>query len=164
MSVIDDGQFVVVNTNDCPYDLSKSSLELIKSQYSQIDFLLTGYGGAGPYPQCFNMESEEKARAAAEKEARFLHYGIQYIENLNPRYVMPFAGTYVLGGRLASLNDSRGVPDIEEAADYFREKTNSEVVLLNRFNHFDLERNEASKQYQKTDVEGRGVIFRMCCQ
>jgi UDP-MurNAc hydroxylase len=155
MGVIDDGQFVVVNTNDCPYDLSKSSLELIKSQYPTIDFLLTGYGGAGPYPQCFRMESDRKVRAAAEKKEQFLQYGIQYIHELQPRYVMPFAGTYVLGGKLASLNDSRGLPEIEDAADYFGEKANAGVVLLNRFNFFDLEKDQASNPYVKTDLEAK---------
>ena len=48
-----------MNVNDCPIELAQSTFKDIKKQYEKINVLLTGYGGAGPYPQCFeNLNSE----------------------------------------------------------------------------------------------------------
>ena len=41
MAVIDDNQNFILNTNDCPYDLSKEVLERIKSDFNKINVLLT---------------------------------------------------------------------------------------------------------------------------
>ena len=41
--------------------------------YKKIDVLLTGYCGAGPYPQCFeNLNTEEKKQEGFKKEKFFL--------------------------------------------------------------------------------------------
>ena len=73
LSVIDDGKNVLVNVNDCPLELAKSTFIDIKKQYENITCLLTGYGGAGPYPQCFeNLNFDEKKVAAEKKEKHFL--------------------------------------------------------------------------------------------
>ena len=42
-----------MNVNDCPIELAQSTFKDIKKQYEKINVLLTGYGGAGPYPKCF---------------------------------------------------------------------------------------------------------------
>lgn len=152
ISVIDDGKNVVVNTNDCPFDLSKDTLKLVKQQYPKIDMLLVGYGGAGPFPQCFNLEESEKQKAAEEKRIQFLDLGVKYITALNPDNILPFAGTYVLGGKLAKLQKYRGVPEIEDAAAYFSENTNAQVILLNSYEYFDLETKTFSKPYIPTNM------------
>ncbi|MBL0911662.1 MAG: MBL fold metallo-hydrolase [Bacteroidia bacterium] len=157
LAVIDDGRYCVVNSNDCLYDLAGQSLGLLKQQYPRIDMLLVGYGGAGPYPQCFIMPEEDKRRAAENKKKQFLDQGLKYIRSLEPRYVLPFAGTYVLGGRLAALQDHRGVPEIEEAAEYFRSHTEdtTEVVLLNSYAYFDLESGLSSSPYEAIDPQAK---------
>ena len=71
LSVIDDGDFCVLNTNDCPFDLAKDTLKTIKEIYPKIDFLLVGYGGAGPFPQCFVLSEAEKLKGAANKKSSF---------------------------------------------------------------------------------------------
>ena len=86
----------MVNTNDCPYELSKFSAKEIKQQYDEIDMLLIGYGGAGPYPQCFKMKNEEKILEAKKKSQEFLTQGEQYINLFQPKFYMPFAGRYTL--------------------------------------------------------------------
>jgi UDP-MurNAc hydroxylase len=147
MCVIDDEIHTLVNTNDCPFELAKETLKLIKQQYSKVDILLVGYGGAGPYPQCFNLEENEKEKAAENKKYQFLDLGVKYIHDLNPNFVFPFAGTYVLGGKLAKLQKYRGVPEIEEAAIYFSDKTNSDVILLNSYEYFNLKTRINSSPY-----------------
>ena len=155
MAVVDNGKFVCVNTNDCPFELSKTCIELIKKQYQNVDFLLTGYLGAGPYPQCFEMlNNDEKIEAAEKKQTQFLEYGKQYIAAFDPRFYMPFAGTYVLAGKLTPLNAYRGNPELEEAKNYFNsifEQSKNTCVLINPYDFFDLETQTLSKPYQKID-------------
>ena len=47
---------------------------------------------------------------AEKKKKQFLNQGVDYIRALNPKFFMPFAGTYFLSGSLARLNKYRGVP------------------------------------------------------
>jgi len=71
MSVIDDQDNVLVNTNDCPFELSFTAATTLKEKYSKIDMLLVGYTSASAYPQCFTLSEAEKIR---EKERMFLNY------------------------------------------------------------------------------------------
>ena len=69
LSVFEYKDKVVVNVNDCPFDLAKSTFNEIKKNYKKIDVLLTGYCGAGPYPQCFeNLNLEEKNKKDLKKK------------------------------------------------------------------------------------------------
>ena len=153
LSVIDDGQFTLVNINDCPFALARTCCELVVRQYQAVDMLFVGYAGAGPYPQCFsNLSYDDKRRAADAKRQQFLDQGLQYLRLLEPNYFMPFAGTYTLGGRLARLNDWRGVPEIEEALTYLDARASSHGVLLNSGQFFDLASGQASAAYVPTDL------------
>lgn len=121
LAVIDDGRHAVLNVNDCPFELARDSLAMVREQYQTIDLLLTGYSGAGPYPQCFpKLSADERDRAATAKKRQFLEQAEAFVKATRPRYYLPFAGTYTLAGKLASLNDDRGVPELEEACDFFR--------------------------------------------
>ncbi len=84
LSLIDDGKNVLMNINDCPFQLAQSTFTEIKKQYDKVDILLTGYGGAGPFPQCFeNLNLEEKKLAAKAKEKHFLIQATKYIDAIN---------------------------------------------------------------------------------
>ena len=109
--MIDDGRHVLVNVNDCPYDLSSQLLPKIIGAYGHVDLLLVGYSGAGPYPQCFDSLTEaQKLMAADAKKRKFLEQAGRYIRGLAPRFYLPFAGQYILSGRLTKLNGYRGNP------------------------------------------------------
>jgi UDP-MurNAc hydroxylase len=157
MAVITDGTHTLLNVNDCPYTLAQNCLQKIKSQYAQIDFLLTPYLGAGPYPQCFeSLNDAEKMQAAELKKTQFLQHGEDYIADIKPRYYMPFAGTYLLAGKLSKLNKYRGNPDIEEAKVYFEashkiNQTHSQCVLLNQNGTFDIANGTHQKPYVPID-------------
>lgn len=152
LCVVDDGRHVLVNTNDCPYGLAERLMPRILADYGRVDLLLTGYSGAGPYPQCFaNLSFEEKQAAATVKKANFLNQGLAYVRALKPAYVLPFAGQYTLAGRLAGLNPVRGVPEVEEAAAFFGTNAQSGPVLLNSRQHFDLGEGRTSGDYTPTD-------------
>jgi UDP-MurNAc hydroxylase len=150
LSLIYNNKSSVLNVNDCPFDLASETIDLIQKKYNkQIDLLLVGYAGAGPYPQCFIMPENEKIKAAENKRIQFLEIGIKYIEKVKPKYFMPFAGTYTLAGKLSKLNEFRGVPKIEDALRYFKSKIDfSQGFLLNSFESFDIEKNKFSASFK----------------
>ena len=72
LSIFDNNKNSILNINDCPYDLAKKSLKEIKKNYDQIDLLMMGYGGAGPYPQCFdNLNLKQKIIEGRKKLLTF---------------------------------------------------------------------------------------------
>ena len=68
MAVFKSKNAVLVNTNDCPFELAIDVTKYIKEKYNKIDMLLVGYLGAGPYPQCKNLSTKEKEMAADSKK------------------------------------------------------------------------------------------------
>lgn len=167
LSVIDDGVYSILNTNDCPFELAKHVLPIVLSQYKTIDFLLVGYAGAGPFPQCFIMQESEKIKQAELKRLNFLNQGLNFINEVRPRYLMPFAGTYVLGGKFYSLQNYRGVPEIEEAVEYFLEKSSIPIrpILLNTYEYFDLKSETSSKEYvPQSQIDKRTYIENVLSQ
>ena len=152
LSVISDGNNSVLNVNDCPFELAKESIEVVLKKYNKIDFLLVGYGGAGPYPQCFVLSDDEREKAEESKKLQFLLQGEKYISLVNPDFYMPFAGTYTLSGGLSNLQNKRGVPELEEAIEHFNNsrlinQSKSKSVVLNTYDYFDLETKRPSKKY-----------------
>ena len=154
LSVIDDGNFSVLNVNDCPYGLASVCEKPIREQYGTVDFMLVGYAGAGPFPQCIaNLNSAEKTSAAASKQHQFIKQGKQFLDLFKPRFFMPFAGTYTLGGSLSKLNKLRGVPEIEDAFTKLDTSGAYKGVMLNTSEHFDLKTESPSVQYQPINRE-----------
>ncbi|MDG0794601.1 hypothetical protein OMP38_29985 [Cohnella ginsengisoli] len=154
LAIFHGGGKVVVNTNDCPYGLTASACKYMVNHYGKVDFLLVGYAGAGPYPQCFEHQDEEALMQKGEQKKRqFIRQCSDYLEALRPAYFLPFAGQYTLGGRLWHLNRFRGVPELEDLESLFASERSargitSEMVLLNSGEWFDLEDGSASSPYR----------------
>ena len=157
ISLIDDETNVIMNVNDCPIELAQSTFKDIKKQYDKINVLFTGYGGAGPYPQCFeNLNLDEKKIAASAKEKQLLNQAIKYIDEIQPEYYLPFAGTYTLTGKLSNLQNLRGVASIDTAYDFFENYYLSKglsdkikPLKLNYESTFNISINEYDKNYLK---------------
>jgi UDP-MurNAc hydroxylase len=144
----------VINTNDCPFELSEATIKSNGLDKIGVDLLLVGYGGAGPYPQCFEFDTvDQKREAARAKERQFLEQAIKYIELLKPKAFAPFAGTYILGSRLAPLTEFRGVPSLQKALDYLNGKLDglSVGLLLEQFDVYDVVKKELRKNEQRFD-------------
>lgn len=136
------GKNAILNTNDCPYELAANTIKANKLDQIEIDLLLVGYAGAGPYPQCFVFDSEdEKINAARAKEQQFLKKAAEYISLINPTHFAPFAGTYTLGSRLASLTNYRGVPSASHATAYLNEAVMgaTDGIHLEQFDTYDCQ-------------------------
>lgn len=103
----------VVNTNDVIFD--DNMISVIKNNAFRPDILLCGYTGAGPYPQTYFDLDDPQLRVEAQKKKRaFFERYLRLVSELQPKISIPFAGKYILGGKLASLNAFRGVADATE--------------------------------------------------
>jgi UDP-MurNAc hydroxylase len=162
LSVVDDGLTNILNLNDCPYDLSKNLLPKILGEYQKINILMLGYGGAGPYPQCYdNLDLKKKKEEAKKKELTFLKMAFNFINDLKPDYYLPFAGTYVLSGNLHKLNKLKGVPTksntykfIENELNSFSNSYRSKPLKMNYEEIFDINKN---KKIIKTILNEKGL-------
>tara|TARA_B100000287_G_scaffold429849_2_gene483943 strand:+ start:1162 stop:2496 length:1335 start_codon:yes stop_codon:yes gene_type:complete len=155
MAVIENGDKCILNVNDCPYELSKLCLDRVVNQFNKIDLLLVGYAGAGSYPQCWHYSDEEKLNNyGITKKNHFLNMGLDYINHIKPKNYMPFAGTYILGGKYAKLERFKVVPTLDEALDFYKNKCDDSFgFLLNPLSHFDLKTNKTSSEYIPIDRE-----------
>jgi UDP-MurNAc hydroxylase len=103
----------VANANDVIFD--DEMIGAMVENAGGADILLCGYTGAGPYPQTYFALDDPQLPVEAEKkkQAFFARY-TRLVEALAPKLTIPFAGQYLLGGKLAGLNSYRGVADPTE--------------------------------------------------
>ena len=155
MAVFDNSKQVIVNTNDCPFEISENTAKEVVDQYKNIDLLLVGYAGASSYPQCFNFTERISILEAEKKKLLRLGNAINYVDIFNPRYFMPFAGRYTLAGKNYILNKDRGEPDLDYAIEYLSknmDQTKNKCIALNSKQSFDLVTGKTSQPYEKTDL------------
>ena len=163
MSVIDDGNQVIVNTNDCPYELAQFAAMRIKNNYDHVDMLLNGYSGASAYPHMFKMTENERIIAAIKKKSINYQRGENYIKLLEPRYFMPFAGRYTLGGKLSVHYGNMGEPELEEGFNHLVsviDQNKSKGILLNTKETFDLTTEKSSNPYIPIDPEKKKLYIK----
>ena len=110
-------EHVVLNVNDIIMDAK--FIKKIRSLFPSIDILLCGYTGAGPYPQTyFSLDDKVLIEEAKRKKESFFDRYKKLTNSLNTKVNIPFAGKYILGGKLTDLNDYRGVADAVEVLDF----------------------------------------------
>lgn len=100
----------VVNANDIIFD--DATIATLKQAAGEVDVLLCGYTGAGPYPQTYfdRQDPQLVVAADAKREAFFGRYR-RLTSAIGASRNVPFAGKYLLGAKLTELNDVRGVAD-----------------------------------------------------
>ena len=103
LCVIDNNDKVVLNINDVPYNIAKYALNKVLKKWPNIDLLLHGYAGASAYPHCFeNYTKHEITNVYGPPQKQYyLEMGSHFTNHIKPKYHLPFAGTLVLGGKLA---------------------------------------------------------------
>lgn len=161
MAVFKGGKHVVVNTNDCPYELSFPINKYIKEKYHSIDYLLTSYNGASPYPQCFeNFTNAEKLIEKEKIRLKCLNRLVQYCKDLQPKYVLPFAAQSVIGGEQWNLNKYTATThfeNVEKEVCVLLEKSNidTEVMMLNSGDYLNLSNGIKSNEFSPPSKEER---------
>ena len=151
-----DGQ-TILNANDA---LAIKSVVNVLPSIGQVDLLMGHYGGAGPFPQCFadlsDKDKDAKGRMLAEG---FLHRLTAAAKAVTARYVMPFAGQYVLGGRLAQLNRFRSVVPLSEALDWVARDTDATPIAMAPFSSFDVTTGVVEKAWEEPPADGVGAYI-----
>ncbi len=136
---------IVVNANDA---MGVQLIPRIAANIGQADLLMGHYGGASPFPQCFPGVKDK--RAAADKVMdTACNMLISAANALDVKYVMPFAGQYVLGGRLSHLNPERATLPLDEAVEYLRKLTSKEVISVMPGGEINLSTGFKSTDYQE---------------
>ncbi|MEC7838911.1 MAG: MBL fold metallo-hydrolase [Chlamydiota bacterium] len=157
LAVFNSGNHTVVNTNDCQYELAHTVCDYIVEKYEAVDFALVGYSSATAYPQCFeSLSTEKKVLEKLRIRDQFLQKAISYVKHLNCRYFLPFAGQYVLGGKLHTLNRYRSPPHLEELPNLIppileNMNVDATMILLNSGEHFDIATSKTSAPFTKDD-------------
>jgi len=155
MCVVENDKEVIVNVNDCPYEMANQVAKKIKNNYPKIDLLLVGYSGASAYPHCYELPLKEKLTAAAKKRETRLLSGENYIRLFSPKYFLPFAGRYTIGGKNYDLNMFRGEPELEDAYDELvlrLQDTNSKGILLNIDETFNITTGKSQSNYKRINT------------
>ena len=154
LAIFDNKKQIIVNTNDCPYEISEKTAKIVSKQYQNIDFLLVGYAGASSYPQCFNFSEIKTKTEAHKKKIKRLNDTINYVKIFDPKFYMPFAGKYTLAGKNHILNERRGEPDLDSAIEYLTnniDQKNNRCIVLNSKESFDISTGKSSNEYRKID-------------
>lgn len=165
LAVFSSSEHVVVNTNDCQYDLAGRVCDKIIKEHGKVDLLLAGYSSASPYPQCYlNYSHDERKKEQALIIDKFHGKAAMYANRLKPEYLIPFAGQYCLGGKLWSFNEYLAQPNYEEAPqaiidkieDFGYDSCPTRVFACSPFDTFDLSQPEMPqppKPYKHSRVE-----------
>jgi len=105
--VVSDGATTVFNMNDArPVDL-----DMLTTEFGDIDVHLLQYSGAIWYPMVYDMPARAKESFGTQKRQRQMDRARQYIAQVDATWVVPSAGPpCFLDPELRHLNDDHGDP------------------------------------------------------
>ena len=149
----DDNQ-VAINFNDNTPD-NKACIKL-KKKFKKIDLALINYNAAGPYPSCFdNLSIKEKKKENKRILNRNFEHLCKVLPSLRPDAILPFAGSYILGGKNYKKNNYLGTTTWEKCAEYLKKnlKIKSDVICMRENQIYDLKLKLNTPSYIKLDPE-----------
>lgn len=112
-----DREHCALNANDIVFD--DDMTDTVVSRAGVVDILLCGYTGAGPYPQTYFDIGDPRLPVEAEKKRHaFFNRYKRLTSAVDAKVNIPFAGKYLLGGKLTRLNEYRGVADATEILEF----------------------------------------------
>ena len=143
----------IFNAND--NTPSNDSCRELKSLFGTFDLAMMNYNNAGPYPSCFsNLTEKEKYiehKSNLLRNIDFLHLNLKI---LMPKYFLPFAGAYVLGGKNSYKNNYLGTTNWDKCIEILKNKekiTHTQYIALREQDIFDLDMGMSNKEYIKID-------------
>jgi UDP-MurNAc hydroxylase len=140
---------VVVNANDA---MGVHLVNQVSANIGKADLIMGHYGGASPFPQCFPAV-EDKHQKAAEVIHTTCRTLVSAAEAIDAKKIMPFAGQYILGGRLTSLNPSRATLPLDEAVELLKGMTDKEVLSVQPGGSIDLSEEWQDDAYSEPTEE-----------
>jgi UDP-MurNAc hydroxylase len=81
---------VLVNLNDCK--IADYQARRIRSRYKDIAVVFAQFSGASWFPFVYDLPMDDRVRAAQQKVRNGMNRWRGYMEQLEPRYAVPFAG------------------------------------------------------------------------
>ena len=131
----------------------------LKQRFGTIDLAMINYNAAGPYPASFvNLSEAEKLSEHDRVLARNIAYMHNLVETLQPRTVLPFAGAYILGGKLSRLNNYLGTTTWDACAAELNKAglTATKTLCLRENDILDIGTGEPNRPYVALDNEHLG--------
>jgi UDP-MurNAc hydroxylase len=130
----------------------------LTERHGPFQLVLLQYCAAGPYPSCFQNYSRAQMQAACDAAIeRYLAYFTSIGRTTHPRYFMPFAGDFVLGGSQSAKNQFLGTTTVDHAVAYASSRLpDVKVVALNEGMTLDTATGELlNGPYRPYDTAGR---------
>ena len=123
----------------------------LKERFGVFDISMMNYNSAGPYPACFNnLNDDEKISEHFNNLERNVDYLYENLKILNSKYFLPFAGSYVLGGKLSHKNRYLGTMTWDKCIEMLNKKNSiqgTEYIALREQDIFDLDTGMSNKEY-----------------
>ena len=124
---------VIVNINDALNSNHETSVEFlldkIKTRWSKIDYLLSGWSGAGYFPNKVHYKNKDDIEVARLREQYFANNFCRFTKYLQPDVAIAFAPGFVLLN-----NDNRWINEIKFPRDvldsYYRENFESDTGIF----------------------------------
>jgi hypothetical protein len=137
----------ILNANDCGYEYKQCKAFI--TRFAKIDALCIPSGMQGPYPAFYeNLSLNEKKQEAEKKKYKNFSTILDYIEVLKPKYLFPFTGGAVYGGKKALLMPYTGVGTALEVVEFLNnKKVKIESVLLSENCSFDFNSKEVEGDF-----------------
>jgi UDP-MurNAc hydroxylase len=154
--VLQDNNTVAINFNDNNPD--EKACRFLKNRFKKIDLALLNYNAAGPYPSCFdNLRENEKKNEHQRILKRNFEHLCKIIPILEPKTVIPFAGSYIIGGKNYYKNDYLGTTTWDECADFLKEnlKVKINIVTLRENQTFDILNQLQLEKYERLNLDDR---------
>tara|TARA_B100000787_G_scaffold167538_1_gene154503 strand:- start:895 stop:2157 length:1263 start_codon:yes stop_codon:yes gene_type:complete len=143
----------IFNPNDMP--MEPNSCREIKSQFGYFDLVMMNYNSAGPYPSCFlNLSKEEKLLEHTKNISKNIDVLYLNLKILSPKYFLPFAGTYVLGGKNYYKNKYLGTTTWDKCIEILKSKDKlkqTKYIALREQDIFDLNNGMSNQEYIPID-------------
>jgi UDP-MurNAc hydroxylase len=147
--VFKNDDYIAINFNDNTPTLE--SCEVLKKKFERIDLAMLNYNAAGPYPSCFdNLNSDQKKEEHEKILKRNFDHLVDIIKILKPKSVLPFAGSYILGGKNVEKNDYLGTTTWDVCAEYLKNKQSiSNIICMLENQLYDFKTKSLLSEYIK---------------
>mgnify|MGYP006138307821 CR=1 FL=1 len=154
--VLNDQDITAINFNDNRPD--EKACSFLENKFKKIDLAMMNYNSAGPYPSCFdNLSTEEKLKEHKRILERNYNYLCKIIPILKPESFMPFAGSYIIGGKNYFKNEYLGASTWDDCTDYLKEnlKFKTKIFSLHENQVFDISNKEQLDKYKRINLDHR---------
>ncbi len=152
--VLKNDNTTAINFNDNTPD--EKACIFLKNRFKKIDLAMLNYNAAGPYPSCFdNLTDEEKKEEHQRILKRNFDHLCKIIPILKPISVLPFAGSYIIGGKNYYKNEYLGTTTWDVCADYLKKnlKYESKIISLRENQTYDIFNKKQLNEYERINLE-----------